>query len=286
MGAHLGFAAIEFLATTAIIVPALITLTLLISRGTTLVSTTRKFALQAHLDITLEQIVDRVIKDLDSHPLPLLPRTHHEGFITFTDGTPNQIHALRNGRAPGADTTPITYLSVDTKRTLLRKAIDADGPTPLLRLCARYDQELVPTDYQSFLAISGDGVFEVLATLRRISSSSCWHAQLSSTRSMITDQSTAIATTDLLIPIREIYTYYKDQNDILRILSHKGDRNIENQPLLDSVGALAFELQSDPLLGLSQISSVYSRLDAPLHRTFNTNRIGRHSHLPFSLNRP
>ena len=163
-GMHLGFAAIEFLATTAIIVPALITLTLLISRGTTLVSTTRKFALQAHLDVSMDQIVDRIIKDLDSHPLPLLPRTHHEGFITFTDGTPNQVHALRNGRAPSADTTPVTYLSVDTISTLLRGAIDADGLTPLLRLSPRYDQELVAADYHSFLALSGDGVFEVKST--------------------------------------------------------------------------------------------------------------------------
>lgn len=42
----------------------------------------------------------------------------------------------------------------------------------------------------------------------------------------------------------------------------------------------------DPILGLSQISGVYSRLDAPLHRTFNTNRIGGYLHSPFSLNRP
>ncbi len=283
---HSGLVALEFLASTAITIPALLTLAVLLSRGIHMLGASRSYALQANLDVTLEQIAHRIIEDSDAHPLALIPRAHAGGFITFADGSLNQVHALRNGRAPDTDTSSITYLSLDTARTLVRKATMSSGVHPTLKMCPRYDQPLTPEDYKSYLAVSGDGIFEVLAALKRAPPSNCWQATLSATRSMITNTTSPIYNSDFLIPIREVYTYYKDQNGILRILSHKGDMNIENQPLLNSLGTISFEVEASGTLGLFQLSSKYSRPDTTPHSFTRTNTIGRNSYLSFALNRP
>ena len=89
-----------------------------------------------------------------------------------------------------------------------------------------------------------------------------------------------------LIPVRRHYTLYTDLSRQLRWLSHRGEANVENQPLLSGIAALRLRLV--PLLNgkILQLSGEIEAVGGQPRRFSLMHRLGRFDHLNLLLNRP
>lgn len=188
----------------------------------------------------IEALLRTGIRDLDRSTVPILPRIHKRGRITFTDGSPNPILSgpLLHRPLPGADA--ITFLKLEPRASLTVKAIAGRESRWSLLVCPRYRPTL-HTSVRSFLGLSADTSVE-LTTDRDVELGlACRKISARASRSMLAKSSdhTDVPFVRILIPIVNARTLYVDRNKTLRYVGHRGGMNIENQPVVQRVKQFA-----------------------------------------------
>jgi hypothetical protein len=89
-----------------------------------------------------------------------------------------------------------------------------------------------------------------------------------------------------IIPDLRHHTFYVDQRQQLRLLSHRGAENVENQPLFSGVRSLKLA-KEDVLEGaLSALSAEVEFLNGKKEGFALVHKLGRSSYYNFLMNRP
>ena len=183
---------------------------------------------------------------LASDSLSFLPpaRIHTDSVVTFTDGSANDIIFSKSHTKPSLRNDALTTANAIASNMLDVHSIENLGTKKLYNACASFLQKFqkdIDTSFlyneRSYLGISIEGRFELTGQAWIDSTqdnSICRVLELEHQKSMMFDAINPIAPIIKIIPLHSLYTLYKDQNETLRYLAHRGADNIENQPLEDS----------------------------------------------------
>lgn len=192
---------------------------------------------------TVDAHLQRVISDLDRHQLNILPRIHHQGTLNFTDLSPNPAYKNSNHK-PKAENDALSILALLPAKTLKIAKLEKHLQYFKIHACLSKDSKLGKP--RSFVAVSLEAFTELHGEYIKVSKSpDCYKLKLSHSKSMSLNGTADQARyARKLIPVKDHYTLYIDNNNELRYLSHVGAKNIENQPLVAGIEALHLTLQS------------------------------------------
>jgi hypothetical protein len=187
-------------------------------------------------------LLEQLVHDGDSSALIPLPRLHKHGNIRFTDGSPNSVMRGAASRRPHHASDAITAAAVDARRSLRIVSYQAGASRISVTACPIFETNSPAEQFHGFLGISLHGVFEVTSPQSKIAVSGvCGTYELKPTKSMLTRTATVrdLSLIRLLIPITRIRSLYVDRKYELRYLSHRGDVNLENQPVVSNLKAMS-----------------------------------------------
>lgn len=232
-------------------------------------------------------LLNTVMQDMDTHRFAIAPRIHSSGLINFFDGTANPISGASGTRAPLSGSQAISGLSVDLLQAhRVREAVKG-AAAYIYTACPQFFELENGTDERSFVGVYTSGLMELVGVSSALrAAGNCREFTLTPAQSMsLSNQHPEYGEyVRVLIPVRSQYTLYVDRNHYLRYLSHRGSRNIENQPLL--FGLRSMELNLELLLD----GKMY-RLSAELVTTSGRDeqfsmmqQLGRTSQLNLLLN--
>ncbi len=215
-------------------------------------------------------LVSGVMRGLDSHRLRIFPRVHKHGVIRFTDGSANPVMKSNSHTFPDSNSDAITSLELNLHSKLLVTACQMNSNVAEFSACIDPNTNFTNSSTETYLGVGLQG-FQELTGLAS-GSGTCRTLSLSASKSMSVIAPTGAAPCDslLIVPILRHYTLYVDSEENLRFLSHRGDNNVENQPLLLKIGQLNFEAQ------LHFANSIYGlkvMLTAPHQRQFKWSAV-------------
>ena len=225
----------------------------------------------------------RLLQRLDTHRLPIPPRIHPRGHLTFTDGSENPISRSIGPTAPSPTSDAITALELAPTEQLT--VLQASTTSPYQYYACRQGQTPLPASVRSYVGLSADGMFELVGS-RQASTPGCWTFVLSAQVSMSVPRaphgSPALVRT--LIPVLSHYTLYVNRRNELRYLGHRGGVNDENQPLIADIGELSLHLSTNAA-GLFSLAA-RRRIGPQLYTFSHTNLLVRLPLANILLTRP
>ena len=283
---------LEIIIAMAIAMPCLLCLTALVRQSAEQVSQAKKLKNKTYNTLRIKHLAEEILKNLDSHPFQLLPRVHKSGIITLTNNRLNAITEHIRLLKPSIKSDAISYTHMNLTATQEIISIKQEADTIIVYSCSRYGENLFPADYKSYLLLQPQGFFEASGELIRDKQQSeriCFHSILRPTESMIAQPLSIqnALTSKFIIPLRAIYTIYVDAGNRLRYLGHSGERNIENQPILNNIGEMQIDVRK-------HLNSFHTEIEFMINDKFFTepviikrnNSIGRVPYINFLLNRP
>ncbi|MCB0338247.1 MAG: hypothetical protein KDD53_01525 [Bdellovibrionales bacterium] len=212
-----------------------------------------KFANQRKLQIMSKVVsashLEKIAIDLDSHRLNILPRIHPNGVITYSTGALNIVHESRHPPREGSDA--ITTASISTKSALRVTKEAGSGLSREYIACTVFPTLFVNKDLngeREFIAVTADGLVEMIGKKISIVENSekqkCYSLNLKAISGMLLEISNDFSKEHplLLFPITSLYSLYVDSKDTLRFIGHRGDLNIENQPLVSPIRSMKLSM--------------------------------------------
>ncbi len=224
----------------------------------------------------------------DTNPFPVGFRIHKRARISTPDGRANPVVQAPVLLRPLAGTDAVTSTSFETTQALKVLAVAEQGPNLRVTACPRWKPLDASTRIRNFLAVSPAGYFELTSLLPISKLAKCTELSLRSEPSLITRRPRPgdLSEVRVLIPIRYIHSLYVGRSGELRLLSHVGNRNIENQPILRGLKRLSLRAWITPgFPGVGVQASLGSRRKELISSSY-VPRLGRQSPLNFLLNRP
>lgn len=231
--------------------------------------------------VYIEESLREIIDDIDTTSLPIQPRIHSRGSITYTDGSPVSISSRLK---PHDESNALSSISLNPKSSLWIHSLKRENLSFSAEACFRFVGTAPLGDIRSYLGLSVDGSVLLRGESKRLRSG-CREITFRSTRSVvIEDVDINLKSVRVLIPVIREYTFYVDNSRTLRYISHAGDEVLENQPLLDEFPApfsisLKTPLNGDLYLLFALVGSDTLPIEA-------SNRLLRDSHLSHLLGRP
>lgn len=273
-----GFGTFELIVSLAIAIPAIAAVSSLLRQSAYSLKQTRQLKEESVNIMRLAGIIRGIAEDADLHPFHIPPRVHRAGNIRFTDGTPNSVMLHRSAMRPDPRSDSITYLRLDILAAQEITHVTITGSNELIiKTCPRFGNSFRPADYNSFLALGPDGFFEITLMDRELyagEGKTCMQARALPSKSMIAPPPKSYFVR-FLLPLKDIYTFYADSKRRLRYIGHRGEQNIENQPVLNNVQPLK----------LTVAAGQYYQIRAG-DDIVGFNRLTRVSFLNFLLNYP
>lgn len=279
-----GYSMVSVLAALAILAPAITasvtTLHFLLQTDSTL----RLAYGELYTALTSARALGKVMSDLDSHRLNILPRVHGGAKITFSDGTPNSVMSGPAARRPKVTSAAITGLRLNSSAVFDLKFCEIRENYLISKACLRFPTDWEPAEAKGYLGLNADEMFELQGEVR--GQGSCRDFVLEPTKSMaLLPLSAPLACPVLqLVPIEEEYTLYIDQLGNLRYLGHAGEKNLENQPVTSGLSNLT--LQTLPLPEAS-VLTLSAELEFPSGRKKTLpfiHHLGRINHFNLAFN--
>lgn len=230
-----GVSLLEVIASLLIGAPLLLIVARTFTVSTAQYIAARALRVEIETSLTIKGLLTAMIEHSASHRLPIVPRIHLPGILTFVDGTHHTVnnHPLYR---PQSNSTPFSALELDLDRTLIVQGILINGAR---QICPRWG---TPPDRATrlFLAVSIDGMTPVQGTLLRLPQNSrCFSLTPEPVPStVLPTQESIIPFASLFVPIKREYTVYLATTGELRYLGHRGFITTENQPLLRGVKQL------------------------------------------------
>ncbi len=187
---------------------------------------------ELHNTIRIYSIITHIQNQLDTHRYPLLPVIHREGRVTYFDGSPHELSLRNDHLAIKLNSDAITFVQLSH----IAPIVPRSNQTPCM-------QTGIP---HHSLAYTGDFIFEAIIFWQEGCSP---RISKIPTNSLITQQldSEFLPSPNAFLLLRSITTLYVSKQDVLRLVQHRGDSVIENQPLLNDSPTFMLELnrQSD-----------------------------------------
>ncbi len=278
----------------ALFLPIIAGVSLLIHTSSKVSSKNRNILHEIYLSQKVKSISETVSRELDQHRLLILPRVHKNSQITFNDGTLNPVSLRTDSLKPDPSSDAITYSSIENIKQLTIKKIDTSVYPNIVFTCPKFNLSKIPNNtyesYVEFIGLTTAGSFNLSGVVSKWDTDACkkgYKISLSSySKSMISELCTEQAFPFLisLLPIKKTYTVYLDVTGRLRYLSHLGEINNENQPLLEGIKKINFNLKK----GINKnLHSIEYKIFFPNNRFFNGstfNQLSRNSYLNLILN--
>lgn len=288
MRKELGLTILETAAALAVITPVLLALGLIL-HGASATTIRTRLAVERQLGgLRLRGIYSDLLEDLDSHRLPVLPRVHKQGQILFTSGAANPVMQAAHGRRPAAHSDAITGFRLDPLRS--QRVIEVSRQGEYFRYvgCRRFNTGFPANSYRSYAGLSVDGIVELTGqSLPHPGRSDCRDFLLLAQDSMSFESRAADypGNIRLLVPISAHYTWYLDEKQRLRFLSHAGAANIENQPAGKLHGRISLDLVAWPA-GIAFLKLIHELEDCPPAVFWFNNNLSRIQAFDFLMNMP
>lgn len=215
-------------------------------------------------------------------------RVHKHAKIRFSDGALNPVMQGNQTLRPKSGTDALTSAALVTKHSILLVNSSRHGSRLRATACPRWQPLVATPAYKSFLGLLPDGFIELIADQRISSLQQCRTLSFSFNRSMIAGTSSpeALLSIRALVPISHIHTLYVDRRGQLRLISHQGQRNIENQPLLEGLDKFTVKQWRASLHPLSGISLLIGTSPREAVNVSFASRLSRVPSFNFLLNRP
>lgn len=276
-----GFTTLEMLLALVLVSPILI---LMIINFKTALKTQLRLSLEQNRELTYLKTINLLshsIENLDTHRFKIPPRIHLDNFITFSDGSPNQVMSNSSNSAPALYSDALTSLEVAINKTL---SIKAQLGAHEFSACPRFLSQ-IELNNKSFLGVSHHGLSEFTFTnLRR--NGDCYQLMLYPTKSMSIASQAINWEPTFIIPIQHHYTLYVDKNSQLRLLSHLGVSNIENQPLLRGISRMQLKLRQHNSSDVFELAALIDFGTAHFREFNSFNHLARLELDNFLFNRP
>jgi hypothetical protein len=233
-----------------------------------LVGMTMRVRQEAHaqrLAARLSTIAGQIMQDIDTHRLSLGVRVHSIGSITYQSGRPHEVMQGSSNIRPN-DSNAITVAALDSTAVLIPRSITAiQASKSWFEGCVIPGGKTPLSPHRSFLAVSADGVAEVVADSFGCLSNGCCSGYLRTEDSLLTPP-TESKRILLTLPINRQLTYYVSERKELRLFQQVGDSMIENQPLFANVPRLTFSISFDITPGISISSEDLPLKNYPIHQ--------------------
>ena len=239
--------------------------------------------------ITAQQYAGAVTRSLSSNLLPLLPRIHSGGMISLTSGTVLRISQTPALAADGVSDA-LSWVDILETHAMSIRTLEAHGSILEADACFIFSRSMsLPAEVTGFLAVTRDGIYEMNeASPHTTFRAPCLKLTMRVSESVIADplESFFAPGLQMVLPIEQLASLYRDTAGSLRLISHSGTSIRENQPvqrifplfrllheqLPEAPAVLLMELHSPNLpLAPAKIASPWaSRPPAPLTLAFNS----------------
>ncbi|NLF24429.1 MAG: hypothetical protein GX589_02060 [Deltaproteobacteria bacterium] len=238
--------------------------------------------------IKTEGLLEKLMQGLDSHAFTLPLRIHKAGNIVMTNGEPNRVLSSKKN-PPDLRSDAITGIALEITASYGVVRFEQQPWWYVFYACPRFDRRLHPEEFKSFVGISPDGPIELRGTyLAHPGNAECLDFELAPVESM------SVVAGDLLgaehikdiIPVSRHHTFYVDQQQQLRLLSHRGAENVENQPLLRGVQSLKLSMEGVFGGSVSALSAEVKFVDGRNESFTLVHKLGQSSYYNFLMNRP
>jgi hypothetical protein len=278
-----GFILLEVLASTVVCSLLLLMLAALL-HGAIRQLSALKIARDTNLSqLAVESILGKVASDMDAFPIGPSPRIHR-GEISFTDGTPNPI--MHGASPPSPDSCAITYSAVELEASMEIRSAVRQGSDTLYTACPRYGRGFRSSDHVGVIAALPYRLAELVVSSAERGSSGCVLIAAHAPKSMLTTPlSSDQEGVTTLIPVREIYTYYLDRAGTLRRISHRGELNVEQQPMREGIKTLCFDIHDIPGQPFFELDADVETLPGRHFRSSMLHRLARMELFNFILQR-
>jgi hypothetical protein len=192
--------------------------------------------------------IERIFRFSDSHPLPIAAVLHQNGQIKLKDSELNRVHYGNPKLRPKADSVAITNVNLAVHEILDIQNCNKVGNLYEGEACLRFTNSL--SDYSSFLLLSLDGLQEAVGEVS--GRTNCRKFSVNTAKSMLFEIITSQSKCNLIsiVPIKAIQTLYLSETGDFRLIGHRHDQNIENQPVTNphpelkiSLNQLALDLE-------------------------------------------
>jgi len=227
-----GLSLLETIASLLIGAPLLFTLIQAMTTGTEIYLRARRARIEIETTLTMKGLLEGAVEHVSAHRLPLEPRIHSPGTLTYLDGTPHPFshHSLYR---PEPESTALSTLELDIDASLIVKGLAHDGSP---RVCSRWGPR-PESATRLFLAVSVDGTAPVEGSLLRVRGlPDCYTLTVERAQSTALPSPPSIAQfASLFVPVKREYTLYLTARGELRYLSHRGANTTENQPILSGI---------------------------------------------------
>ena len=233
-------------------------------------------------------LLQKFMHGLDSHPFAIPPRIHSGGGISLLNGDLNPaVFSPAGLPAENSDSISAIALEITATHSVLRA--ERRGWFVTFYACPRFGRKLAGGEFKTFAGVGPDGFVEFKGDYTpHAGNADCLDFELmpSDSMSMPSPAAGQAESVKDIVPILRHQTLYADQRRQLRLLSHRGDENAENQPLLYGVQSLDLQLEqafSGEIYCLrGEVEFVGGK-----KRTFAfVHNIGRRAFYNFLLNRP
>lgn len=219
--------------------------------------------------IGLQQYLEAISNSHNASGVPLPIRIHASGLVSLTNG--EKVRLSRSpALLPDGIGDALTWAEVDLGRALRVASITQMGAIITAQACySLTNAASLPESEDSFLAITRDGIFELVETTEHFSgSTSCLSLSLAVRHSVVADPAETFYApgTQLLIPVVRINTLYRDMSGTLRIVSHHGDSITENQPVQEQFPVIRIAQIQDEF-GVSILSITAQSTSTPVPPT-------------------
>jgi hypothetical protein len=281
-----GVSTLEILVSLSIAIPILFTLTVSLHQGVdalNLASKQHRYILNV---ARISNLFQSVLDDLDSHTFPIEPQIHHNGLITFSDGSPSPIMLSAHGPVTSSDA--ITGLKLALDGSLSVRSNKLIGASVQLLACPRFKSN-PNVELSCLLGIHSLGFIELkIESVSKPNKEGCrtFVAQFGKSMSVPSADSLSAQAVSMLIPIERHYTLYIDRDSQLRYVGHCAESILENQPVLSKIDMLKLWLDNLSQLPASLLKARVTLQDNQPINLAGTNNLARTGIFTFLLNRP
>ena len=240
-----GFSYLELLLFMGLGLPLVSILVLTLNRNIILKSRVYDISQNLQSQIQAKGYYERVISDLDLHRIKLLPIIHRSGAIHYKNDSLNTVSKRTDNLRPTENSDAITSIRISAKNSFKIISRKKVGNLVEFTACPIFNLESLTQEIKAVIALSPSGFAELVGSSSRLDThKNCRMFTLSPVVSMSTAAVSIeqALSSSALIPIIAHYTLYVDSSSQLRYLSHLGEQNIENQPLIKNINKVSLVL--------------------------------------------
>lgn len=193
----------------------------------------KKFLHKIYATSKTNNILLKIIKDLDAHSFHIYPIIHSSD-IRYKDNSLSEISKRKDDLAKNKNSDAITYLKLESIDLLKTNHYFKNT----FYICPFFKKKTNIDAVRTFLALTSDDFFEVSLNLTK--DKNCYIAKVSNSKSILTKKAPSNIKFLAFIPISSTYTIYLAQNKTLRFVTYKNNKIVENQPLMQNISNINF----------------------------------------------